>query len=154
MTTTTQLTPLTRDFVLGSWRMISWTYKLVDTGEKRDALGLNPRGWILYTPERVMVFVLRSDRTRPLGLPPLDDEKIALFDSMFAYSGTYTIQPDRVIHHVDMSWNETWSGTDQVRFCKIEGNILTFTSAPAKNPLGGSEVVHEVIFERASGLDG
>jgi Lipocalin-like domain len=104
--------------------------------------------------ESVMVFVLRSDRTRPLGLPPLDDEKIALFNSMVAYSGTYTIQPDRVIHHVDMSWNETWSGTDQVRFCKIEGNILTFTSAPAKNPLGGSEVVHEVIFERASGLDG
>jgi hypothetical protein len=95
--------------------MISWTYKLVDTGEKRDALGLNPRG-----SDRVIVFVFRSDRTRPLGLPPLDDEKIALFDSMFAYSGTYTIQPDRVIHHVDMSWNDTRSGTDQCGFARLK----------------------------------
>jgi len=40
-----------------------------------------------------------------------------------------------------------------VRFSKIAGNILTLTSAPAENPLDGREAVHEVIFERASGLD-
>jgi hypothetical protein len=36
-----------------------------------------------------------------------------------------------------------------VRFCTIEGNILALTSTPAKNPLDGREVVHEVIYERA-----
>ena len=69
MTATTQATPLTRGLVLGSWRMISWTYKVVETGETRDALGQNPRGSIVYTPERVMVLVLKSDRKRPLELP-------------------------------------------------------------------------------------
>ncbi len=53
-----------------------------------------------------------------------------------------------------MSWNEAWSGTQQVRFGAIEGNILMFTSAPAKNPLDGREVVHEVIFERAMRREG
>ncbi len=130
--------------------MISWTTKVVATGEKRDALGPNPRGFIVYTPERVMVLVLKNDRKRPLELPPANDEKIELFDTMFAYSGNYTVELDRVIHHLDMSWNEAWSGTDQVRFCTIEGNILTFTTAPARNPLDGREVVHEVIFERAT----
>ena len=96
-----------------------------------------------------MILVLNNNRKRPLQLPPADDEKIALFDTMFAYSGTYTVEPDRVIHHLDMSWNEAWSGTEQVRFCKIEGNNLTLTSTPAKNPLDGREVVHEVIYERA-----
>jgi Lipocalin-like domain len=133
--------------------MISWTYTVVETGEKRDALGQNPRGWFVYTPERAMVLVLKDDRKSPLGLVPTADEKLALYDTMFAYSGTYTVKPDRVIHHVDMSWNEAWSGTEQVRFCKIEGNVLTYTSAPAKNPLGGGEVVHEVMFERAPRLD-
>jgi hypothetical protein len=52
-----------------------------------------------------------------------------------------------------MSWNEAWSGTEQVRFCKIDGDRLTYTSAPAKNPLDGSEVVHEVLFERATTAD-
>jgi hypothetical protein len=69
---------------------------------------------------------------------------------MFAYSGTYTVHPDRVIHHLDMSWNEAWSGTEQVRFCKIDGNRLIYTSVPARNPLDGQEVTHEVMFERAS----
>ena len=101
-----------------------------------------------------MVLVLKNDRKKPLGLPPTDDEKIALFDTMFAYSGTYSVEPDRVVHRVDMSWNEAWSGTEQVRFCTIEGNILTYTTAPARNPLRGEEVVHEVIFERATRLDG
>jgi hypothetical protein len=105
MDAATKLTPLTRDLVLGSWRMISWTYRVVATGEKRDALGQNPRGFIVYTPERVMILVLNNNRKRPLQLPPADDEKIALFDTMFAYSGTYTVEPDRVIHHLDMSWN-------------------------------------------------
>src|SRR5208337_3361603 len=114
----TEATPLTREFLLGSWRMISWTYTVVETGEKRDALGPNPRGFIVYTPERVMVLVLKNDRRRPSGLLPTDDEKLALYDSMFAYSGAYTVKPDRVVHHLDMSWNETWSGTEQVRFCK------------------------------------
>ncbi|HKM82456.1 MAG TPA: lipocalin-like domain-containing protein [Candidatus Acidoferrum sp.] len=95
--------------------------------------------------------MLKNDRRRPSGLLPTDDEKLALYDSMFAYSGVYTVNPDRVVHHLDMSWNEAWSGTEQVRFCKLEGNILTFISAPAKSPLDGREVVHEVIFERATG---
>jgi hypothetical protein len=150
MAEATELVPLTKDALLGAWRMTSWTYEIVGTGEKRDALGSAPRGWIVYSPERVMVLVLRSDRNKPVGLVPTPEEKLALYDTMFAYSGTYTVKSDRVIHHLDMSWNEAWTGTEQVRFCKIEGGILTYTSAPEKNPLDGSEVVHTVKFERAT----
>ena len=52
------------------------------------------------------------------------------------------------MHHVDLSWNEAWSGTDQVRFCKVDEQTLTYTSAPAKNPFDGREIVHEVTWER------
>jgi hypothetical protein len=37
-----------------------------------------------------------------------------------------------------------------VRFATIEGNNLTYTSPAAKNPLSDEEVVHEVMYERAS----
>ena len=150
MTGIAELVPLTKDALLGAWQMTSWTYEIVETGEKRDALGANPRGWIVYSPERVMVLVLKSDRKKPAGLVPTSDEKLALYDTMFAYSGTYTVKSDRVIHQLDMSWNEAWTGTEQVRFCKIEVSILTYMSAPAKNPLNGNEVVHTVKFERAT----
>ena len=71
-----------------------------------------------------------------------------LFDTMFAYSGTYTVESDRIVHHVDLSWNEAWSGTDQVRFCRVDEQTLTYTSTPAKSPFDGRDFVHEVIYER------
>ena len=119
--------------------MTSWVTRDVATGERQDALGQNPRGSVVYTPERVTFLVLKNNRLRPGRFPPSDEEKIALFDTMFAYSGSYTVESDRVIHHVDMSWNEAWSGTEQVRCC------------PARNPFDGREVVHEVTYEREEG---
>jgi hypothetical protein len=129
--------------------MTSWTYEALDTGHVQDALGADPRGYIVYSPDgRVMVLVLNKERRAPVTLPPTDEEKIALFDTMFAYSGTYTVEDDRVIHHIDMSWNHSWEGTNQIRFITIEGNRLTYRSAPAANPLTGEECVHTVLFER------
>jgi len=143
-------TPLSHDRVLGSWRLISWVTRDVATGERRDALGANPCGSVIYTPERVTFLILKSDRKRPEQLPPSDDEKVTLFDTMFAYSGRYTIEPDRIIHHVDMSWNQAWNGTDQVRYYVVENDTLTISSAPGRSPFDGREIVHEVEFRRES----
>jgi hypothetical protein len=143
----TPVRPLS-DLILGSWRMTSWVTRDVATGERQDALGQNPLGTVVYTPQRVTFLIVRNNRARPEQLPPSDKEKIALFDTMFAYSGAYTVESDRVVHHVDLSWNEAWSGTDQVRFCKVDEQTLTYTSTPAKNPFDGREIVHEVTWER------
>jgi hypothetical protein len=140
--------PISRDLILGSWRMTSWVTKDVSTGERQDALGPNPRGTVVYTPERVTFLIVKDNRKRPNRLPPSDGEKIGLFDTMFAYSGSYTVESDRVVHHVDLSWNEAWSGTDQVRFCKVDEDTLVYTSAPAKSPFDGREIVHEVSYVR------
>src|SRR5512141_1041294 len=95
--------------ILGSWRMTSWTYATLETGETKDALGPKPRGYINYAPDgRVMVLVLKQDRKTPAALVPTAEEKIALYDTMFAYAGTYSVEADRVIHNVDMSWNKAW----------------------------------------------
>ena len=144
----TPVRPLSRDLILGSWRMTSWVTRDVATGERQDALGQNPCGTVVYTPQRVTFLIVKNNRARPQRLPPSDEEKIELFDTMFAYSGAYTVESDRVVHHVDLSWNEAWSGTDQVRLCKVDEQTLTYTSTPAKNPFDGREIVHEVTWER------
>ena len=64
--------------------------------------------------------MLRGDRRKPAALVPTDEEKIALYDSMFAYAGTYSVDHEKVVHHIDMSWNQSWAGTDQVRFLQVE----------------------------------
>jgi hypothetical protein len=49
---------------------------------------------------------------------------------MSAYAGTYTADGEKVVHHVDTSWNGSWTGTGQVRFYKLDGDLLTITTAP------------------------
>jgi len=133
----------------GTWKMLSWTTEDLVTGQTADALGANPEGYVTYAPDgRVMVLVLRGDRQKPAALVPTNGEKIALYDSMFAYAGTYTVDPEKVVHHVDMSWNQSWTGTMQIRFHTIRGNELTYVTAPAKNPLTGRDCVHTVLFRR------
>jgi len=137
--------------IVGSWRMLSWTYDVLGTGESHDALGRNPKGYMHYLPDgRMMVLVLSARRPEPAALVPTIEEKIGLYDSMFAYAGTYSVERDRVIHHIDMSWNRVWEGSDQIRLLKIEGRYLTYTGVPAKNPLDGRECVHHVKFEKVA----
>jgi hypothetical protein len=78
---------------------------------------------------------------RPESDPGLltDEEKVKLLESMSAYAGTYTADGDKVVHHVDTSWNGPWTGTDQVRFYKLDGDTLTITTAPL-TAFSGEEV--------------
>jgi hypothetical protein len=79
------------------------------------------------------------NRVKPRDTNPADEERVKLHQTMFAYAGTYTLEADKVIHHVDISWNEAWTGTDQVRFYKLEGNTLTIVTAPNKSAADGRE---------------
>jgi hypothetical protein len=137
--------------ILGNWKMVSWLVEDSASGETSDALGPNPQGYITYTRDgRVMVLVLKSDRPCPSALVPTDVEKLALYDTMFAYSGTYALDAEKVVHHIDMSWNQSWTGTSQIRFLRLEGDKLIYLSAPAKNPMTGRDCVHKVVFERSA----
>jgi hypothetical protein len=51
-------------------------------------------------------------------------------------------------HHVDISWNQAWNGTDQIRFYKLKGNTLTIKSAPAKSPHDGREGQSVLVWEK------
>jgi hypothetical protein len=64
------------------------------------------------------------------------------------YAGTYAVQADKVVHHVDISLNEAWTGTEQVRFFKLDGNILTITSASNKSPIDGREGRTVLVWEK------
>lgn len=137
--------------ILGTWRMLSWKRIFVSTGEQRDALGPDPFGYINYAPDgRVMVFVLKSGRPKPKSNPPTTEEKVALFDSMFAYVGTYRVEADRVIHSLDGSWNELWTGTTQTRMLSLQNARLIYTTPETVDPMDGKLCVYRVEFERAS----
>ena len=136
--------------LLGTWRMLSWKRVPVPSGDESDALGPSPFGYISYAPDgRLMVFVLKSGRPRPQSNPPSPKEKVALFDSLFAYVGSYEVQADRVIHTLDGSWNELWTGTTQTRLLSFDGEHLIYTTPETVDPMDGKLCTYRVEFERA-----
>jgi hypothetical protein len=78
-----------------------------------------------------------------------DEERGALYETMFAYAGTYSLEAGKVTHHVDISWNEAWNGTDQVRFFEVNGTTLTITTR-AIDPTSGSEARYVVVWEKVT----
>ena len=85
-------------------------------------MGPHANGFINYgTDGRMIVIVVGGPRTetrRRQRRSP--DEKQALYDSLNAYAGTYSLNGNELTHHVDTSWNEIWTGHDQKRFLKFD----------------------------------
>jgi hypothetical protein len=122
----------------------------VNSGSESEPLGPRPFGYINYAPDgRMMVFVTRSGRPIPRPNPPSPEEKSVLFDSLFAYVGSYEVHPDRVIHTLDGSWNELWTGTSQTRLLSFEGDHLIYTTPETIDPMDGQLCIYRVEFERA-----
>jgi hypothetical protein len=138
-----------RDQIVGTWRMLFWKRVLLDGGETSDALGPNPFGYLNYSPDgRIMVFVLKSGRSKPTADPPTPEEKLALFDSLIAYVGTYTVESDRVVHRIEGSWNEVWTGTTQIRLLSFRNGRLVYTTPETVDPFDGKLCIYNSEFER------
>jgi hypothetical protein len=138
-----------RTHLLGTWKMVSWQHEVLATSQRTDVLGPQPVGYINYgSDSRVYAIVVGKDRPRPAKLPPTDEERVRLFSSMLAYAGTCTVDDEKVVHHIDASWNQTWTGTDQVRFYKLEGDKPIIWSAPAEDPYSGERGVYWIEFQK------
>jgi hypothetical protein len=112
--------------------------------------GEHPIGFLTYTQEGRMMAIL-GDSARPalstedrLAVPIA--ESGAAFSSFSAYAGTFRIEGDHVIHHVEISSIQNRVGTDQVRQMTFKGNRLILR--PPATTLGGEQRSNELVWER------
>jgi hypothetical protein len=135
--------------LLGTWKLRSFTTEYLDTGEKVEPFGAQPKGYLSYAADgRMCVIIVKELRQPPLDTVPTDAEKIELFDSSASYAGRYTVEDDKISHHVDISWIESWTGTTQVRAFKLEGGTLSLRSVPAKDFQQGRSVSATAVWTR------
>ena len=135
--------------IVGTWRFQSFVREVIATGERQNEFGEKPSGYISYQSDgRMFAVLVGGNRTKPAGAVPTDEEKAKLFGTLIAYSGTYVLDGDKVTHKIDVSWNQSWTGGDQVRFYKVEGNTLTITTAINKNPQDGREGRAIAVFTK------
>ena len=138
-----------QNLLLGTWKLVSVTREAIPSGERTHLFGPNPKGYMVYLPDgRRMSLIVRSDRKAPSGPNPTAAEHAALYRSMLSYSGRYSIQGDQQVHDVEISWNETWNNTRQVRPFRIEGKRLIITTLPSKDPVDGTLSTRSVAWEK------
>ena len=138
-----------RERLIGTWKLVSVVNEDVATGKKTDFFGPNPIGYISYAPDgRMMTINVRADRPRPAGANPTADEAKALFQGLLAYGGDYTIAGDEITHHVDISWNEVWTGAKQTRTFRFEGNRVHLSTKPSPDPGDGRMSVRTMTWEK------
>jgi hypothetical protein len=143
------MTAVSADELIGTWTLKSFVREISGTGERFDAMGAHPHGYLNYSRDGHMsVITVAAERIRPREAVPSDSERAQLYNSMVAYAGTYTVEGNKVVHHVDISWNDAWTGTDQVRFFTLDGDTLMIKSAPTKSPSNGRESVCTVVWKK------
>ena len=132
---------------LGTWKLQSFTTEDVATGLKTNMFGAHPGGYLSYGPDcRMCAILVKEGRKAPDTLVPTDAERVDLYSGLIAYAGTYSIEGDKVSHHIDASWNQSWTGTTQVRQFRIDGNSLCIRTLPAKDPMTGNETSAVLVW--------
>jgi len=137
--------------IVGTWKLISYVREELPSGAKSDVMGARPSGYINYGRDgRMIVIIVGSNRSKPVGAVATPEEAEALIKSMLAYAGTYTInsKAKTVTHHIDISWDQSRTGTDQVRSYQLEGDSFTLATDPSTDPATGKKTVRTLIWEK------
>jgi hypothetical protein len=137
--------------IVGTWKLVSYVGEDVASGNKTDVMGPHPSGYIEYGRDgRMIVIIVGTDRKKPAASVATPAEALSLLTSLLAYAGTYTLDTaaHTVTHHIEVSWDQTRTGESHLRTYRFEGDRLTLTTLPSRDPATGRPSVRTVVWER------
>ncbi len=129
--------------LVGTYKIISQDIEV--SGTATQPYGKAPRGYLVLTPTRAVVFYTGDNRKFGTSV----DDKAALFDTLSGWSGVYRVAGGKITIAVDASWIQNWNGKNQVRNWTLSGNRLTLTSDPqpfARDP--SKTVIIRQVWEK------
>jgi Lipocalin-like domain len=125
---------------LGSWVLLSMETQDPQTNQKSNLLGVHPGGYLSYGSDcRMYVILVKESRAHPAELLATDPESVGLYRGMISYAGTYEVDGSKIIHHIQVSWNQAWTGTTQTQQFNVDGSTLFLRTGLSKNPLTEKE---------------
>ena len=134
---------------IGTWKLISAVREEHPSGEKVDQFGPGAIGFLSYGADgRMLALLVRGDRKRPAGFPVSDEEAAGLFRGLVSYGGRYEVKGDEVFHYVDISANEIWTGSEQQRFFRFDGDRLRLSTPVNPDPIDGKISVRSMLWEK------
>jgi hypothetical protein len=137
------------DDLVGTYKLVSGTRTIVESGEVRDAYGKNPKGYIMYGSDgRMLVLITHDGRPKPSRTDMTDQDRADQYRSLNTYGGTYTFHGTSVEHHIDIAGNETRVGSTEIREVRRDGNRLTYTTKPQPFSGDGKLSVITLVWEK------
>jgi len=147
------------DPLRGTWQLVRWEIAYGDGRPPTLPFGEGASGLIQYTADGQMSACIARAGRQPLSSESVRsapvEERLAAFESYFQYAGPYELRRGahlptgmQVVHHVTMSLNPNFVGTDQVRNVEFDAaGVLTLS---ASDTVPGSAVArhHRLVWRR------
>ena len=128
--------------IVGVWKLVSVMYEDQETKTQTPVLGDNPKGYQIATPDgRWLALATPSGRTAP----ETDAERAQAFRTMIGYSGRYRVDGSTITTKVDVAWNESWVGGEQIRHIRFADDKLFIESPPMSHPNFNDRMVRVIV---------
>jgi hypothetical protein len=138
------------NFLSGTWDLIGWR-RIADNGSITYPLGEDARGLLIYADNgRMSVHMAAANRAQVPGGDPLGGDpeaRAGAYSTYLAYFGSYEVQGQNVVHHIDESLYPSWSDEKQVRPFTLESDQLVLHTPPMTLP-DGTTAVNEMAWRR------
>jgi hypothetical protein len=135
--------------LVGSWRLVSAVATKPGGVSDSHPYGNHPKGLLFYMADGRVTALISYDARSLLNGDRVSApvaERAEAFATFFAYSGTFELKGDTVIHHVEIASVPNWVGTNLVRVVVIHGDRLTLSTPPIS--VGGKTQTTELVWER------
>ncbi len=125
---------ISRQEILGAWRLISYAVRPIDGTPIEYPFGEDAEGFLIYTEDGYMSAQLmrrhRPPYDHPTGAGGTTEQSAAAARGYLAYSGPFDLDETTgtVKHHASISLYPNWVGRDQIRHGDLCDGRLTLVA--------------------------
>jgi len=142
----------TNDKLVGTWKLVSASSTTSKGEPSEPPYGLDPVGFLTYTTDGRVTALISYGGRKPLsgggGALGLAEQAEA-FKTFLAYAGRYTLNGDKVTHHIEISSIQNYVDRDLVRSVKFVDDRITLVTPPTL--VNGKVQTIELIWQRLPG---
>lgn len=133
--------------LVGTWKLLSMEIQFQDGRPSRAQYGSSPLGYVIYTSQGRFMTVIEGEGRKA---PKTDEDRAELLRTMFAYTGMYRVEGDKLMSKIDVSWNPVFHGLERVSTFTLDNDRLQSITSwlPAPNIPGAPITRAVVTWER------
>ena len=139
--------------LIGTWRLVSYVERDVDSGEENHPMGEHPLGLIMYAPDGFMSAQLSKANRSPFqGNDPRNgtpDEYTEAASGYLAYCGPFHVDERNQLltHEMQVSLFPNWLGQRQVRLVERDDDLLRLATVTPMT-FHGARMTATLVWKR------